>query len=89
MSVNMSADAKRILWRCRRGLLELDIVLAAFVKQHYAGLTLVQVQAFDALLDYPDNQLWDMVTERQHSDDAGMQALLAMLRKRTHYEKIE
>lgn len=89
MSGDVSADAKRILWRCRRGLLELDIVLAAFVKQHYAVLTLAQLQAFDVLLDYPDNQLWDMVTQRQHNSDAVTQALLAMLRKRTHYEKIE
>jgi antitoxin CptB len=49
-------------WRCRRGLLELDIVLGRFVEQHYAGLDEAQQAAFDALLDMPDTQLWDMIT---------------------------
>ncbi len=29
---------QRIRWRCRRGLLELDIVLGRFVDAHYVGL---------------------------------------------------
>ena len=71
-----------MLWRCRRGLLELDIVLAAFVKQHYAQLDTAQLEAFDALLDYPDNQLWDMVTERQPAD-RDTQGVLNLMRNRT------
>jgi antitoxin CptB len=72
-----------MLWRCRRGLLERDIVLAAFVKKHYAQLTAAQLQAFDALLDYPDNQLWDMVTERQPHGDNSTQSVLTLMRNRS------
>ena len=68
-----------MLWRCRRGLLELDIVLADFVQQHFDGLTAAQMQAFDALLDTPDKQLWDMVTGRQHSDEPQARAMLRLL----------
>lgn len=68
-----------MLWRCRRGLLELDIVLAEFVKRHFDSLTAEQMQAFDALLDTPDNQLWDMVTGRLHSDDPATRAVLELL----------
>lgn len=75
----MTAEARRMLWRCRRGLLELDIVLEKFVKQHFNSLTATQLQAFDALLDTPDNQLWDMVTGRQHSDEPGTRAMLELL----------
>ena len=52
-------------WRCRRGLLELDIVLGRFVGKHYAGLNDAQQVAFDVLLDLPDNVLWDMITGRE------------------------
>lgn len=59
-----TAVLQRMRWRCRRGLLELDIVLGRFVEQRYAGLDLAQQAAFDALLDMPDTVLWDMITGR-------------------------
>ncbi len=57
-------EQKRIRWRCRRGMLELDIVLGRFVDRHYAGLDKEARAAFDALLDMPDAVLWDMITGR-------------------------
>jgi antitoxin CptB len=61
----MDKRLERIRWRCRRGLLELDIVLARFVEQRYATLDEAQQAAFDALLDMPDTVLWDMITGRE------------------------
>lgn len=64
-------EIERIRWRCRRGLLELDIVLGRFVQHHYAGLTPEERDAFDRLLEVPDNPLWDMIagsTERGASE---------------------
>jgi antitoxin CptB len=61
---------KRMRWRCRRGLLELDIVLGRFVERHYAGLDEAGRCAFEDLLDMPDNPLWDMIAGRA---DRGMQ----------------
>jgi len=58
-------ELERVRWRCRRGLLELDIVLGRFVEQHYEGLNDLQQVAFDVLLDLPDNVLWDMITGRE------------------------
>jgi succinate dehydrogenase flavin-adding protein (antitoxin of CptAB toxin-antitoxin module) len=77
----MSADVRRMLWRCRRGLLELDLLLESFVRQHYETLTPAQLQAFDRLLDFPDNELWDVVTGKAHNDDASLQPVLSLLRQ--------
>ncbi|MEW5904235.1 MAG: succinate dehydrogenase assembly factor 2 [Pseudomonadota bacterium] len=52
---------ERVRWRCRRGMLELDIVLGRFVAQRYAQLDEAQRRAFDELLDLPDTELWDTV----------------------------
>ncbi len=60
--MNEEKSLERIRWRCRRGLLELDIVLGRFVERHYAGLDVAERTAFDALLDMPDTELWDMIT---------------------------
>ena len=57
-------ELDRIRWRCRRGLLELDIVLGCFVEQSYAELDEAGREVFDALLDMPDTELWDMIAGR-------------------------
>ncbi|MBI1175357.1 MAG: hypothetical protein GC139_08860 [Sideroxydans sp.] len=78
-------ELERVRWRCRRGLLELDIVLGRFVDRHYAGLDEVQRAAFDALLDMPDTALWDMITgkaspSRQNAvQQPGLHAVLELL----------
>ena len=69
-------ELERLRWRCRRGLLELDIVLGRFVEQHYAGLDEAQQAAFDMLLDMPDTVLWDMIAGRQEAAQDEQRALL-------------
>lgn len=60
-------ELERVRWRCRRGLLELDIVLGRFIEQHYASLNKAQQAAFDVLLDMPDPTLWDMIANTRPS----------------------
>jgi len=55
------AEQRRLTWRCRRGMLELDIVLQRFVAQYFNQLTLSELQAFDELLALPDNELWNVL----------------------------
>ena len=73
-------EMERLRWRCRRGLLELDIVLGRFVEQCYATLDEEQRAAFDALLDESDTQLWDMVAGRKQASQNAQQAVLEKLR---------
>ena len=73
-------EMERMRWRCRRGLLELDIVLGRFAEQHYAELDEEQQAAFDALLDMPDTVLWDMIAGKQEVAQSEQQALLEKIR---------
>ena len=79
-------ERERMRWRCRRGLLELDIVLGRFVDLHYGALDEAQRAAFDVLLEVPDALLWDIITGREslQQQDAERQrdtdAVLALLR---------
>jgi len=57
-------EVRRLSWRCRRGLLELDIVLQRFSENHVVGLSAQELLAFDSLLDLPDNEFLDVVTSR-------------------------
>ena len=75
-----TAELKRMLWRCRRGLLELDIMLKPFVANQYATLSEPELYVFEALLDLPDNTLWDMMSGRLEVEDVAQRALLEKIK---------
>jgi len=58
------AEFDRIRWRCRRGLLELDLVLKRFLEHRFDALDADERRVFDELLDAPDNDLLDMALGR-------------------------
>jgi len=69
-------DLNRLKWQCRRGLLELDILLARFLEKN-------DVQGLDELLDLPDNDLLDIVMGRSNSFQPHLKDLVARLRATT------
>ena len=71
---------KRMEWRCRRGMLELDLMFTRFVRQALPGLNDAQIAALDKLLDLPDNELWNLVTSLECSQDIETEQVLTMLR---------
>ena len=73
-------ELERARWRCRRGLLELDIVLQRFMDKHYATLDSAGLRQFETLLDLPDNDLWDMIAQNDvASGNGNLQPVLRML----------
>jgi antitoxin CptB len=74
------SEADRVRWQCRRGLLELDLVLAAFVERHLERLDARQIELFEELLDQPDNDLLDLVMGRAEPVDQRCKPVLDLLR---------
>ena len=70
----------RITWRCRRGMLENDLVLARFLEARGPSLTEDEVTMLDRLLDLTDNDLWDLIAGRQEPDDQDVVPVLLQLR---------
>ena len=70
----------RLQWQCRRGLLELDLLLSRFVDTHHRDLSELQLGAFKKLLDYPDQELLDLIMARAEPADSGVSAVLRLLR---------
>ena len=69
---------ERIRWRCRRGLLELDIVLGRFI-EHYASLNTQQQAVFESLLDMPDTSLWNMISGKLPASHEEQRELLVLI----------
>lgn len=76
-----SVSLERVRWRCRRGLLELDIVLGRFVLQRYATMDNEQRIVFDELLDMPDTELWDVITGQKEAASAHQCVVLEWLKQ--------
>ncbi|WP_297324789.1 succinate dehydrogenase assembly factor 2 [Nitrosomonas sp.] len=74
-------EFERARWRCRRGLLELDIVLQRFMDQYYRQLDQHELEQFERLLSLPDNDLWDLITARQVTTDDKLQQIVELLQK--------
>jgi succinate dehydrogenase flavin-adding protein (antitoxin of CptAB toxin-antitoxin module) len=75
-----AADLRRLRWRCRRGLLENDLMLARFLERHATGLDAARLAALNVLLEYGDNDLWDLLSGRAECDDARLAPVVAMIR---------
>jgi antitoxin CptB len=54
----------KLAWACRRGMLELDVLLGNFLKQRFSDLSLTDKDHFVALLQYPDPLLFDWLMGR-------------------------
>jgi antitoxin CptB len=74
----------KLKWRCRRGLLENDLLIERFFDQHQAGLTVGQAEALHRLMDLPDNDLLDLLLRRTEPqgelDTAGVREIVGLLR---------
>jgi antitoxin CptB len=57
VSVAEDEIVRRLRWQCRRGLLELDLLLARFLELHYSALNETEQYAFRRLLEQPDQTL--------------------------------
>jgi len=67
-------------WRCRRGMLELDILLNGFLDKSYKKLTVQQKNTLDQMLDYPDQLLFDLFLGHMQSSDNSVSELVQTIR---------
>jgi len=73
-------ELDRLRWQCRRGLLELDLVLATFLREGAERLTPAERADLMRLLEAPDNDLWAWISGRDDPADAAFQPLIERLR---------
>lgn len=61
----MDDRRKKLKFRAwRRGFREIDLILGNFADRHLATLTETQVDEFERLLDAPDQDVYDWITEQ-------------------------
>lgn len=75
-----SSEDRRLLWQCRRGMLELDLCLHAFFEQRFASLSQAAKAHFKELLDFPDVLLYAWFMGREDTYPKALTSLVAEIR---------
>ena len=55
----MSNEINRILWKCRRGMREIDLLLREFSRNKLGQLKKEELLIFEQVLSYDDQKLYD------------------------------
>ena len=69
-AVTPARELPRLLWQCRRGLLELDLLLSRFLVERYPELSAAEQHQFRRLLEYPDPTLLAWIQGQEPSPDS-------------------
>jgi antitoxin CptB len=75
-----AADRPRIAWRCRRGMKELDLLLAGWLDTRFEQASDDQRRQFEALMELPDPLLARYLLGGQRPEQADLTALIECIR---------
>lgn len=77
----MSEDAelRRLRWRCRRGMRELDQLMLRYLDGGWPQATEAERAVFLRLLDSEDDKLWRWFMGRESSEDGELGSLVARI----------
>lgn len=62
-------DPKQLVWRCRRGVRELDVILGRYLDSGYLQLDAKHQQAFERLLEVQDPIIMDWLFAKAEPED--------------------
>ena len=73
-------DDKEIIWKCRRGTKELDILMSGFYNKFYKNVSKSQKDAFIKLLSLEDPVIYDLLLNKISSKDIAVNQIADMIR---------
>ena len=79
--MSASDDLKRKLqWQCRRGMLEIDVMLQPFLEQQFLNLSETDQQIFERLLTENDQDLFDWLLGKDSPQDTELATMVGKIR---------
>lgn len=77
------SERSRILWRCRRGIKEMDILFEKFMEQCYESLHDDEKKAFEKFLDESDLDILAWIMNKSETDNPAYKILVG------HFQKLD
>lgn len=75
------AELRRLRWKCRRGMRELDQLLGRWLDRRWRGSPAGGREVFLRLLDTEDDKLWLWLMGRETPADAELAELVQQIRQ--------
>ncbi|WP_202840442.1 succinate dehydrogenase assembly factor 2 [Luteimonas saliphila] len=75
-----AAELRRVRWRCRRGMRELDQLFERWLDREWATVSDAERGVFLRLLDCEDDKLWHWFMGHEAASDAELDALVRRIR---------
>ena len=69
-------ELKRLRWRCRRGMRELDQLMLRYLDQAWPTASEAERAVFLRLLDCEDDKLWRWCMGRERPEDPELHAIV-------------
>ena len=82
--IEISLHDRKVIYRARRGLKEIDMFFDPYVRSHYLQADAAEKAAFARLIEAEDPDLLDWFMNVTQPDDAELVALIQRLKK-LHY----
>lgn len=70
----------RLRWACRRGMLELDVLLGCYLEEVYVSLSETDKTLFIRLLECNDQELFDWLTGKKQPQDKEIERMVGNIR---------
>ena len=77
----MTKRIERIRWRCRRGLLELDLLLQRFLDRYDSQLNEQQIELFESLLSLSDKDLLAIICSNPETVDKRLKPVIQLIQQ--------
>ena len=74
------ARRNRLLWRCRQGTRELDVLLTDFLVDHAERFTVSEITIFEAILNHSNAELMQWLLTEHLPEDAQIAAMVMRIR---------
>ncbi|MBT2746818.1 MULTISPECIES: succinate dehydrogenase assembly factor 2 [unclassified Lysobacter] len=85
MSEELSAadeiELRRLRWRCRRGMRELDQLLGRYLDREWRQASEARRGVFLRLLETEDDKLWHWFMGHEEAGDAELRSLVEFIRR--------
>ncbi|PSL15560.1 antitoxin CptB [Marinobacterium halophilum] len=75
-------DIRRLTWQCRRGMLELDVLLVPFMQEAFADLPEEDQTRFVKLLECEDQDLFVWFMQRSEPENADIKRMIDIILER-------
>lgn len=79
----------KLTWHCRRGMLELDLILQRFMTQQVDNLTDAQIESFERLLTSQDPDLYAWFMGYEAPVDKELRDIVAFIRHDDNTRQIQ